>query len=94
MLDGDTNEVVSVKPWNEVPERNRMVWFRNGLRLDHPEPDAEGVPVVRAVRFARDAKGRKVAPAEATRILIHEYDASGRLLRETTMVRPRIPRFI
>lgn len=89
LVDGDTGEVIAVDPWHEVPEPNRLVWYRDGRRLDFPEPGAEGVPVVRTLRFARDAKGRTVPVAEATRILLQEFDATGRMVRETTMVRPR-----
>lgn len=87
LLDGDTGEIIAEDRWDEVPEANRLVWFRDGLRLDFPEEGAEAVPVVRALRFARDAQGHTVPIAEATTVHIQEFDAEGRMLRETTLRR-------
>ncbi len=87
LLDGDTGEILRVDPWDQVPEANRLVYFRDGVRLNAPEEGAQAVPVVRTVRFSRNAQGKAVAVAEATRIHIQEFDAEGRMLRETLLKR-------
>jgi len=87
LVDGDTGDILSVEPWTSVPESNRVVYYRNGLRLDAPAEDAEAVPIARILRFSRDAQGNPVSPSQATRIYLHELAADGTLLREHAMTR-------
>ena len=88
-VDGNTDAVVSRRPFDQVPAQNREVYLKNGVRVESREEADEIVPIARVVKLAIDAAGRPVPQEAAVRVIIQEFDAEGRLLRETIMVRER-----
>ncbi|HEY9765194.1 MAG TPA: hypothetical protein V6C82_02480 [Chroococcales cyanobacterium] len=76
-VDGNDGSVVSRVPFEEVPPQNREV----------PQPDGSVVAIAKVVKLSVDEKGNPVPGEKAAYVLISEYDADSRLLRETRMVR-------
>ncbi|MGE0495355.1 MAG: hypothetical protein AB7S38_39480 [Vulcanimicrobiota bacterium] len=86
-IDGNTNEVVARRPFDEVPAANREVYLRDGIQVQDKAESDEVVPIARVVKLALDAAGNPAPINEAVKVLIQEYDEAGVMRRETLMLR-------
>lgn len=88
-VDGNTGAVLRRVPFDEVPPENREVYLREGSVVSQAQEADEIVPIVRVVRSLLDEAGELAEPERATCAKIEEFDAQGRLRRETLQQRPR-----
>lgn len=86
-VDGQTGAVLRSVPASELPPAMRAIYLRDGQEVASPEAADEIVPIVRVVRLLLDDAGAPADPAQATSARVREYDAEGRLRRETMQVR-------
>lgn len=86
-IDGNTGEVVDRTPFEEVPKPNREVYIYEDGTMGAYREGCTVVPIARVVKLALDQDGNPVANELAQRIVIEEYDDSGKLLRTNTMLR-------
>lgn len=86
-IDGNTNEVVDRRPFDEVPAANREVYLRDGVQVQDKAESDEVVAIARVVKLALDAAGNPAPINEAVKVLIQEYDEAGVMRRETLMLR-------
>ncbi|MCA9797344.1 MAG: hypothetical protein KC910_36285 [Candidatus Eremiobacteraeota bacterium] len=86
-IDGNTNEVVDRRPFDEVPPASREIYLREGVQVQDKDESDEVVPIAKVVKLALDAAGNPAPINEAVKVLIREYDEAGVMRRETLMVR-------
>ena len=89
-VDGNTGQVLRRVPASELPASLREIYLRAGTAVTTPEEADEIVPIARVVRLLVDAAGRPADPARATSARVQEFDADGRLRRETLQVQPAV----
>lgn len=86
-VDGQSGHLLRSVAASELPPTMRAVYLREGREVASPDEADEIVPIVRVVRLLLDDAGAPADPAHATAARVQEYDAEGRLRRETLQVR-------
>ncbi len=86
-FDGNTGELISRTPFEDVPKPNREVYILEDGSMGDYQEGCKVVPIARVVKFAFDGEGQLVANEQAERIVIKEYDEAGELVRTNTMLR-------
>lgn len=83
----DGEKLVSEVPEEELPPDMRAVYLYQGVATADLEQADEVIPIARVIRRLVDNDGNEVPREQATRAIIRDFDAQGRVLRTTMMVR-------
>jgi hypothetical protein len=74
-------------PAEEVPERGRFVYLKDGIETENKSEATERVPIVEVEMLSLDEEGHLVSKEVATKVRMNEFGPQHKLLRSTTMVK-------
>jgi len=74
-------------PVEDIPDRNRFVYLKNGTETANQDDATERVPIVEVEMLPLDKEGNLVSKDKATTIQIREFGPNRQPLRSSTMVK-------